>query len=234
MRNLQRVYFRNEAKRQGLKAVTKVKFCGFTRRIDIEVAVQLGVYAIGLNFYKESPRFVDIALARQLRQAVPSHIPLVGLFVNPPLEEVVQIASEVGLDVLQLHGDETVEQAAKIAEACRLPYWKVARCRSADELKAAVEQHRCAQAWLLDSFSPAYGGTGERFDWSILAPYSAQERGRMFLAGGLTPDNVAQAIRECRTAGVDVSSGIQVPGQPREKSAVLMESFMARVIGADQ
>jgi phosphoribosylanthranilate isomerase len=211
---------------------TRVKFCGLVRSEDICIAQSLGVDAIGFVFYPKSPRALTVDDAVTLRKSVGSWVKVVGLFVNESSQEIAQIANQVGLDIVQLHGDETTEQAAQIAAACGLPWWRAARCQTQGDLLRCVNQFDQANAWLLDSFSPLYGGTGHQFDWSILEGIALEKRQKMILSGGLTAQTVGQAIAQFQVQGVDVSSAIEGEHR-RTKSPQKMAEFMQAVVLAD-
>ena len=268
---------------------TRVKFCGLVRRQDIDTAVALGVDAIGFVFYGPSKRYVEPEEAARLRRRLPSWVRAVGLFVNAPMDEVIATVDQVGLDVVQAHGDETPDDLRPL-RARRIPYWKALRVGGTpEELRASsrvqdvvgeqVVPYTGAGSWadwnalletgrvpadpvmlahalmvasgaescLLDSAGPGFGGSGAAFDWAVLdsmelvrarhepdSPYTSlvSPDERFILAGGLTPDNVGEAIRRVHPLGVDVSSGIQ-GADAREKDAVRMAHFMEAVLRAD-
>lgn len=207
---------------------TRIKFCGLVRPEDVEAAVALGADAVGFVFYSRSPRHVETAEALALRRHLPSWVQAVGLFVNEAPGRVAEVASAVGLDVLQFHGDETPEECAR---ACPpgLPYWRAVRMRGPGDLLESADRFRAAEALLLDAYSEAYGGTGKRFDWSWIPSGFPRP---LVLSGGLGPESVAEAVTRVRPAWVDVSSGIQ-GADPRTKDKALMERFAAAVLAAD-
>jgi len=208
---------------------TRIKFCGLVRPEDVDVAVALGVDAIGFVFYPRSPRALDAAQARALRNRLPSFVQAVGLFVNEPNGSVIQTVNEVGLDVIQLHGDETPEALASLHAASQCAIWRAIRMRSPDDLLSSISISGSAECLLLDSFSDAFGGTGKTFDWSWIP---AGLPARLILSGGLDAERVGQAIRAVRPFAVDVSSGIQGP-EPRAKDPQRMEAFVAEVLRTD-
>jgi phosphoribosylanthranilate isomerase len=207
---------------------TWIKFCGLVREEDVDIAVRLGVDAVGFVFYPKSPRFVEVAHARGLRRRLPSFVSAVGLFVNAVPETVRRTAAEVGLDVLQFHGDET-EQDCLRAGGERLPFWRAVRMRGPGDLLESFDRFGAAEALLLDAFSDAYGGSGQRFDWSWIPERRDKP---LILSGGLSADSVAEAIARVRPMAVDVSSGIQGP-DARRKDAEKMRRFVSAVIAAD-
>lgn len=183
---------------------TRVKICGITRPEDGVAAARAGADAIGLVFYAASPRVVTIAQAQAVVRALPPFVTVVGLFVNAPRAEIAAVLSAVHLDVLQFHGDEAPEDCA----AHGRPYCKALRMRAELDVVSEARRYHAAQALLLDAYHPSIaGGTGETFDWTRIPPSLPLP---VILAGGLTPDNVAQAIRQVRPYAVDVSGGVEV------------------------
>ena len=179
-----------------------VKICGITRLEDAEAAVTAGAGAIGFVFWPDSPRFVDPHRARQIAAALPPLVTTVGVFVNQPAHYVRGVASLVRLGAVQLHGDEEPEDAAAVS----VPVIK------AVSLDADMRAWPLRTLLLLDAHDPATrGGTGRTIDWAAAAVVAAQRS--ILLAGGLTPDNVADAVARVRPFGIDVSSGVErAPG----------------------
>lgn len=211
---------------------TRIKFCGLVRSEDVDTAVALGADAVGLVFYPRSPRALDITEARSLRSRLPSFVRAVGLFVNDPPERIAQVAREVGLDVLQLHGDESPAACAAAARAAGdLPWWRAVRMRAPGDLLESRVSYAGAECLLLDAWSEGYGGSGHGFDWSWIAPQAAGST-RCILSGGLAADVVGEAIERVAPFAVDVSTGIQ-GASPREKDAAKMQQFVAAVVAAD-
>lgn len=200
---------------------TRVKICGITRPADGIEAARLGADAIGLVFYAPSPRAVSVAQARAVCAALPPFVSVVGLFVDAPAAEVLAVLQAVPLDVLQFHGDEAPAYCAAFGR----PYLKALRMRDGLDVAAEAQRYASAQGLLLDTYVPGEaGGTGQAFDWRRV-PQDLNKP--IILAGGLTPDNVAEAIRISRPYGVDVSGGVeQVKGI---KSAAKMAAFMRGV-----
>ena len=186
---------------------TRVKICGLTSVADALHAADCGADAIGLVFYAGSPRCVTPETAREICAALPPFVSRVGLFVNEAPEKVREIAAYCGLDLIQLHGDETPEQS----DYSPVRTVKALRVKGAESL-AGHEQYRVS-ALLLDAWSPgAYGGTGECFNWGLAAAVASDRP--VILAGGLTVENVAEAIAQVQPYAVDVSSGVeQAPGK---------------------
>ena len=180
-----------------------VKICGITRLEDAEAAVAAGAGAIGFIFWPNSPRFIDPYRARRIAAALPPFVTPVGVFVNQPLDHVNRVAHLVRLGAVQLHGDESPGFAAAVS----VPVMK-AVSSGQEEVASWPAQVRL----LLDVHDPvARGGTGRTIDWTAAAGIAAQRE--IVLAGGLTPDNVAEAIAQVRPFGIDVSSGVErAPG----------------------
>ena len=213
-----------------MTARTRIKFCGLVRPDDVDTAVALGVDAIGFVFYPRSPRCLSSDEAAALRRRLPSFVSAVGLFVGESPATVAAIASRVGLDVLQLHGDETPAEADTIAVAAAgRPWWKAIRMRAETDLLSSSRSFAAAECLLLDAFSEGYGGSGKTFDWSWIP---SDLPSRLILSGGLDEGSVAEAIRRVRPFAVDVSSGIQ-GDTPRSKDRARMERFVAAVLSAD-
>jgi phosphoribosylanthranilate isomerase len=183
-----------------------VKICGITRADDAAAAVAAGAAAVGFVFWPGSPRFIDPFRARKIGAGLPPFVTTVGVFVNQPLEYVNSVTKLVRLGAVQLHGDETPEYAAAIVA----PIIKAIPLEAADE--GAVAVWAADTLLLLDVHDPVrHGGTGRTIDWSVAAGVAA--RRKVLLAGGLTPDNVADAVGRVRPFGIDVSSGVErAPG----------------------
>ncbi|HYG67734.1 MAG TPA: phosphoribosylanthranilate isomerase [Anaeromyxobacteraceae bacterium] len=182
-----------------------MKICGVTRVEDALLAAQLGADAVGLNFWGRSKRYIAPEAAREIVAALPAHVAAFGVFVDPTRDEVERAVAASGIGVVQLHGDEPPDLVAA------LPVPVVKAIRVADRSALDALRRFTPHAFLLDAPSAGYGGSGERFDWAIAAEAAAAAR--VFLAGGLTPDNVADAVRTVRPFGVDVASGVErAPG----------------------
>ena len=184
---------------------TRVKICGITRPVDALSAAEAGADAVGLVFAESSPRCVSLDQARAICAALPPFVTVVGLFVDAPAERIRAVLGQIPLALLQFHGRETPEQ-------CRVygrPYIKAIHVGATGdpEIQAQAQGYSDAAGFLLDTYSPvAAGGTGQVFDWSRVP----RDLGRpLILAGGLTPENVAAAIKQVRPYAVDVSSGVE-------------------------
>jgi phosphoribosylanthranilate isomerase len=186
----------------------KVKICGITNLEDGLVAVEAGADALGFVFYDQSPRSISVEAAAAVSRRLPPFIMRAGVFVNAPEDLVVRASRDCGLSLLQFHGDEPPEYCVQFG----LMSMKAFRIRDAASLE--VLRSYGTDAWLLDAHSPdKLGGTGETFNWDLAL--EARRWGRpIFLAGGLTAENVAEAIRRAQPYGVDVSSGVEAaPGR---------------------
>jgi len=193
-----------------------IKVCGLTTEEDLETSLEAGANAVGFNFYPKSPRFLTPARARRITQSVNGPYLKVGVFVNPSEDELLEIASQVPLDVLQLHGDG---RPMHLASSFRI-WLGVHATMSREGLDPAVE------AWLLDTPSAQHGGSGQTFDWSLAADFPR----RAIIAGGLDGDNVAEAIRAANPWGVDACSRLEViPGQ---KDQARIKHFVEAALGA--
>lgn len=204
---------------------TRVKICGLTRPEDAAAAVRLGADAVGLVFYERSPRRVSPARAAEIVAELPPFVAAVGLFVDASQEVIRATLDRVRIDVLQFHGDEGPHECA----AFGLPYVKAIRVRAADNLRGRAEAYAGAGALLFDTYRAGVpGGTGERFDWSALPAGLGRP---VILAGGLAPENVAEAVSTVRPYAVDVSGGVE--SAEGIKDAERMAAFFAAVRTAD-
>jgi phosphoribosylanthranilate isomerase len=204
----------------------RVKICGVTRQQDALAAVAAGADAIGLNFHPPSARFVSVERAVSIAAVVPPFVSLVGLFVDAPAAAVAATLSRVPLALLQFQGDEPSAFCATFQR----PYLKAVRVRQPVDIATLRAQHPGAAGFLLDTYAPGQaGGTGHSFDWSFWP--AARDSTPLVLAGGLTPANVASAIRTLRPYAVDVCSGVEE--RPGVKDKALIERFIEEVASAD-
>jgi phosphoribosylanthranilate isomerase len=202
--------------------MTQVKICGITNVEDALSAVEAGAELLGFNFYPKSPRYVSPADARRIVEQLPGGIERVGVFVNEDAEGVARIASEACVATVQLHGDETPEFCAGLRGFSVI---KALRVGENFRVEDAVEFE--TDAVLLDAFVEDFrGGTGRTFDWAI-AKRTREVVPKLVLAGGLTPENVAAAIKSVRPYAVDVCSGVEIA--PGRKSFQLMRRFVEAV-----
>lgn len=200
------------------------KICGITRIEDALAAVDAGADAIGFVFYAKSPRAVSVEQARAITAALPPFITTVGLFVNISRCELTEILEIVPLDLLQFHGDETPEDC----DGYHRPYIKALRVQAGDDIAASCRAYSRASGILLDTYVAGVpGGTGEAFDWSLIPQTLSKP---IILAGGLTPDNVAQAIAQVRPYAVDVSGGVEMSKGIKDHDKI--RAFMHAVRGS--
>jgi phosphoribosylanthranilate isomerase len=199
----------------------KIKICGITNVLDALSAVEAGADALGFMFYDQSPRSVSVGDAADIIRALPGFVIKAGVFVNAPADLVHHCICECGLNLLQFHGDEPPDYCRQFG----LMSMKAFRIRDETSLKALPEYQ--TDAWLLDAFAPdKRGGTGESFNWDLAV--RAREMGRpIFLAGGLTPENVTEAVRKVRPYAVDVSSGVEA--SPGKKDHQKVKAFIQAV-----
>ena len=203
----------------------RVKICGITRLQDLHAACDAGADALGFVFYEKSPRHLSIASAAALLRELPPFVQSVGLFVNAEQAFIESVLQAVPLDLLQFHGDETPADCARFGR----PYIKAVRVnRDTDLLKCAAD-FAAARGLLLDAWVPGVpGGTGERFDWTLIPPNLPTP---VILSGGLTPDNVAEAVQRVRPWAVDVSSGVEAT--KGIKDAQKIAAFIQRAKGVN-
>ena len=198
---------------------TRVKICGITSVADGLTAAEAGADMIGLMFYDGSPRRISLRLAGEISRALPPFVLRVGVFVNPDEALVTRAIAGCGLNLLQFHGDEPSDFCTQFG----LMSVKALRVRNAESLQQLEHFH--TDAFLLDAYSQTgLGGTGDKFNWNLAL--EAQRFGKpIFLAGGLTPENVAAAVKKVNPFAVDVSSGVEsVPGK---KDAAKLRAFIA-------
>jgi phosphoribosylanthranilate isomerase len=201
-----------------------VKFCGMCRREDAWMAADLGAAAIGFVFWAESPRLIRPDAARAIARTLPALVTTVGVFVNAPLDEVRETAAHVGLNLVQLHGEEGPEYASQLSGRVLK-----AVAGSTDDLLRAAAPWPPEVTLLVDAIDAARrGGTGRVADWSAAAVLARQRA--IVLAGGLTPDNVAKAVHEVQPYAVDVASGVE--REPGVKDRARMRAFMDAVTRA--
>ena len=196
----------------------KVKICGITNVEDAQAAIAAGADLLGFVFCEESPRHVTVEQAAAIARIVPPFVVRVGLFVNAPEELVSQAMSACGLQLLQFHGDETPEYCRQFGAMSM----KAFRVKDAETIRTLPDFP--TDAWLLDAFVPGqHGGTGHSFNWDLAI--EAVKLGKpVFLAGGLTTENVAEAVRKVQPYGVDVSSGVE--SAPGKKDHAKVRAFI--------
>lgn len=203
---------------------TRIKICGLTREEDVIAAVREGADAIGLVFYPPSSRSVSFDRARALCAHIPPFVTIVGLFVNPDPGEVEAALARLPIQLLQFHGDEDESFCARFA----CPYMRAVRMKPGVDLLNYQASFPSARALLVDAFVDGYGGGGQTFDWSLIPPSLPAP---LVLSGGLTPDNVGDAVSRVRPWAVDVSSGVE--SAKGIKDAERIARFIAGVRKAD-
>lgn len=203
---------------------TRTKICGITRAEDARAAAEAGADAIGLVFYPPSPRFVTAEQGGSLRRGLAPFVTVVALFVNPSRDDVARVIDRVRPDALQFHGEETPDFCASFG----VPYLKACRMKEGVDLLEYLRPFSGAAGWLADAYVEGYGGAGARFDWSLIP---AQRPKPLILSGGLTPENVGEAIRRVHPWAVDISSGVEAT--KGVKDPVKIAKFIAEVRNAD-
>ena len=196
--------------------MTRIKVCGITRVEDALVAVRCGVDAIGLVFYKQSPRYVTTMQAKQLVDSIPPFVTIVGLFVNSEAKIIREVMACVSLDMLQFHGDESPE----FCEQFSLPYLKAIRVKAGMDLLQYACDFHSAKGLLLDAHVDGiHGGTGIGFDWTLIPRELPLP---VILSGGLTSVNVAAGIKQVQPYAVDVSSGVEASKGIKDAAKIAM------------
>jgi len=202
----------------------KIKICGITNQDDAETAVHEGADALGFVFYAQSPRYVEPAVAKQIIRSLPPFVLPVGVFVNQDLDSVRRLFDDCGLALAQLHGDESPD----FCESLKRPVLRALRLQSRSSFLALAEfkGRMGVRGFVVDAFSDTvYGGTGHTTDWSLAGEVAKAVP--ILLAGGLTPENVQEAIRQVQPYGVDVSSGVEQ--SPGRKDSAKMRAFIQSV-----
>lgn len=204
---------------------TAVKICGITRAEDALAAARAGAHAIGLVFYEPSPRYVQPARAAEIIRALPPFITTVGLFVDAPATTVRAVLAQAAVQTLQFHGAEPPEFCRQFGR----PYFKTVRMKPGVDLLQYARDYQDAKALLLDSYVEGlHGGSGAAFDWSLVPPGLPLP---VILSGGLTVENVGDAVRRVRPSAVDVSSGVE--SAKGVKDAARIAAFIKGVRNAD-
>lgn len=214
---------------------TRIKLCGLSRPEDVQTAIDAGADALGFVFYDRSARYVAPDVAANLLRAVPPFVTTVGLFVNASPEDVVRILKVAPVGMLQFHGDETIDACCRAADAVNRPFMRAIRIKpdmsSADLLKYDQDYRAASHLFaglLLDAWVDGYGGGGKVFDWSLIPKELAH---RVVLSGGLSEQNVAEAVKSVHPYAVDVSSGIE--RAKGVKDGAMMRDFIHAVRQAD-
>jgi phosphoribosylanthranilate isomerase len=206
-------------------SIARVKICGITNWTDARRAIDGGADFLGFNFYLGSPRYIAPGKARQIVRRLPKQVSAVGVFVNESEEKMVEIARAVGLDHLQLHGDESPAMVRRLSLSFSVI--KAVRVRKSFRM-SQLTRFKHAKSLLLDGFDAnQWGGTGKTFDWRVAK--RVNHRTKIFLAGGITPENVGAAIRAAKPYAIDVCSGVEA--KPGKKDAKRLKAFMRAVKG---
>ncbi len=208
-----------------------VKICGLTRAEDVVTAVDAGAAFVGVVFFPPSPRFITPARAAEILDGLPEDVGKVGLFADPDDAWLAEAVNHVRLDMIQLHGRESADRVEAIRQAFGLPVMKAIALSTIADLEAVPVYLPVADWLLFDTKPPASanrpGGHGVSFNWSLLQSREEHWLIPWMLAGGLTPANVAEAIRYTGTTAVDVSSGVE--GRPGVKSTAKIRAFLKAV-----
>jgi len=200
--------------------IVKVKICGITNYEDAVAALDMGADLLGFNFYSKSPRFIPSEKAREIISKLPGFIDIAGVFVNESIEQIQETKNMCQLDWVQLHGDEDPEFCKQFLSH-NVKVMKAIRVKEQSDIQQAEDYF--TDAILLDAFDPEkYGGTGLSFDWNIIGHINK----RIFLAGGINPDNAAEAA-ELGVYGIDVCSGIEA--EPGKKDHEKMKKLFANI-----
>jgi phosphoribosylanthranilate isomerase len=208
--------------------MVRVKICGITSAADAQAAIEAGANLLGFNFYPKSPRHISEDRAAEIRSKLPKKVKAVGIFVNVLAADVVTLRSSVGLDAVQLHGDEPPEMVAEIAPV--VPVIKAFRVEQEFPI-TTLDEYSQAFAFLFDAaHTDQYGGTGRTTDWDVARRASLKHR--IILAGGLKVENVAAAVRIVRPYGIDVASGVE--SSPGKKDHGLLRDFIKEVRRAER
>ena len=210
----------NSKELRGRKMQVKVKICGITNLDDAMAAVDFGADALGFVFFKDSPRYIPFSSAASIIKNLPPFLTTVGVFVNEHPENIESVITMTGIDVVQLHGEEPPERCRFTRQVI-----KAMRVETLESLDPLISYRGIVSSFLLDTFTPdLFGGTGKIFNWDIAV--EAKQFGRIILAGGLTPDNITEAVRHVRPYGVDVSSGVEL--EKGTKDHKKMQLFIER------
>jgi phosphoribosylanthranilate isomerase len=199
----------------------RAKICGLTREQDALAAAESGADAIGLVFHQPSPRYISVETAVSISKSLPPFVTRVGLFVDADVSTIESVLASGSVDLLQFHGSETPEDCQRYG----MPYIKAVAMREEVNLPDIAERYADAAGMLVDAYVPGLeGGSGQTFDWTRIPANLGKP---VILAGGLTPDNVSEAIRQVRPYAVDVSTGVE--SSKGIKDAARIAAFMQEV-----
>jgi phosphoribosylanthranilate isomerase len=209
---------------------TKVKICGITNADDAVMAIQLGADLLGFNFYPKSPRYIEPSEAQKIIRKLPAFVDIVGVFVNADSDTIRKTAGDLMLDWVQFHGDESPGFCMSLSN---MPAQIIKAVRVKNKRDIEYAKNFATDAMLLDAYHPElYGGTGERFNWKTLPELTGHIFGRTFLAGGINPENVTEAIDQ-GFYGIDICSGIESsPGKKdHKKMTELFKNIRSLITG---
>jgi phosphoribosylanthranilate isomerase len=205
--------------------MTFIKICGITNLDDAQAAIDAGADALGFNFYKPSPRYINPENAREIIEQLPDSILNVGVFVNEDTESLMNIAQQAGITAVQLHGDESPDYCRELAEG----YEVIKVLAVSDSFNIQMVQAYQVQAIMLDTSDKTLrGGTGRAFDWSV-ASRANELVPKLFLAGGLSPENIEEAIERVRPYAVDACSALE--DSPGKKNGERLRAFVVKARG---
>jgi phosphoribosylanthranilate isomerase len=219
---------------------TRIKICGLTRESDLDAAIEAGVDAIGFVLYPKSPRYVPLGRAAELARRLPPFVTPVLLFVNEDTAKIRASFASIAGAIAQFHGDESPEDCWQACDQGQHPYLRAARIPTGDagrgfDLLKFAQDFSQAQAILLDAQFDGFGGGGHTFNWSLLPP---NVNAHLVLSGGLNAANVIDGIRQlrprCKSLAVDISTGVEVPGQKGIKDPAKIRAFVDAVRQADK
>lgn len=205
----------------------RIKICGITREEDAWAAIEAGADALGFVFVPGTPRFIEPARAAAITRGLPPFVSRVGLFVDAEPDLIRATLAEARLDTVQLHGDEPPEVGRSLRDLARVI--QAFRVRGPETLQRLAGYRDSSDAWLLDAYVPGTsGGTGARFDWNLAV--QARDLGHpLILAGGLKPENIAEAVQQVRPFAVDVSSGVEASAGRKDAQKILRLIQAARM-----
>lgn len=198
--------------------MTRVKICGITNLDDALAAIDAGADALGFNFYERSPRYMVPDAAKDIIAKLPANITKVGVFVNSSLDEIERINSSLPVEVIQLHGNEDSDFVRRLITLTDAKVIKAFRVSASFDPNVALDYE--VDHFMLDTDSRTFGGSGEAFDWEAAVKFK-ELFPNFYLAGGLTPENVSEAIRKVRPFAVDVCSGVESAKGKKDRSKVM-------------
>lgn len=201
--------------------MTKVKICGITNEKDALNAASLGADFLGFNFYKKSPRHIDEKKAEEIIKVLPARIKKAGVFVNEDADAVIKISKNLGLDLVQLHGNETLQYCKKVKKQGKIKIIKAFRIKDKNDIRKIKPYKGHVNYLMFDAYNEGmFGGTGKTFDWKLVTGVKKP----FFLSGGLNPSNVKKAIKTAKPFAIDTASGVEL--SPGVKDLIKMKAFI--------